>query len=114
MIVATFVTSFFARFAPSLKFETSIPRRTLSAVIDGIYWNPNALIMICDCAFGCLIPREPSRVRFFHVIESDGMKSTTLNGSILTPRLAAVIEFAEWIIEHIDATCSQCDPNGSH
>jgi hypothetical protein len=60
------------------------------------------------------MPREPSRVRFFHFIESDGIKSTTLNGSIFTPLAAAVIVFAEWIIEHIDATCSQCDPNGSH
>jgi hypothetical protein len=37
------------------------------------------------------MPRELNRVRFFHVIESDGMKSTTLSGSNFAPRVAAII-----------------------
>jgi hypothetical protein len=37
------------------------------------------------------MPRDPIFVRFFHRIESDGIKSITLIGSIFAPRVAAII-----------------------
>jgi hypothetical protein len=37
------------------------------------------------------MPRDFSFVRFCHFIESDGIKSTTLNGSTFAPRVAAII-----------------------
>jgi hypothetical protein len=42
------------------------------------------------------------------------MKSITLIGSIFTPRVAASIALLACTVAATDATCSQCDPNGSH
>lgn len=60
------------------------------------------------------MPRDLRLVRFCHFIESDGMKSITLIGSIFTPRVAASIALLACTVAATDATCSQCDPNGSH
>jgi hypothetical protein len=83
-------------------------------VIVAIYLNPNACLIASVCSIGFRSPRFLFRFRFSHGMESDGMKSSTLDASHLMPRVAAnIVVFAD-IIAAIDAVCSQCDPNGSH
>jgi hypothetical protein len=66
------------------------------------------------CAFGEVIPLRFDFRRLIHGNESLGKKSTTPKLSVLTPRVAAIIDVLALTIAAILAACSQCEPNGSH